>query len=130
MSGGYHAGMHGADAMDEDGALPSSVPTQAPDLNFDADITPEEMQMMASMGIPFGFDTTQVNTDSNQFQCPPQEDTHAELQQLWLPCTSPFCSDNKGIKAMRIHRDWLGGDLGHEGQGNADVRSDGCLISL
>ena len=60
MSGAYHAGINGADAMDEDGALPSSMPSQAPDLNFDADITPEEMQMMASMGIPFGFDTTQV----------------------------------------------------------------------
>ena len=28
-------------------------------VDFDADITPEEMQMMAAMGIPFGFDTTQ-----------------------------------------------------------------------
>ncbi len=28
-------------------------------MDFDADITPEEMQMMAGMGIPFGFDTTQ-----------------------------------------------------------------------
>ena len=46
--------------MDEDGALPSAAASQPQDLNFDADITPEEMQMMASMGIPFGFDTTQV----------------------------------------------------------------------
>lgn len=52
--------LRGADAMDEDGALPPAVPSQPQDLNFDADITPEEMQMMASMGIPFGFDTTQV----------------------------------------------------------------------
>ncbi len=28
-------------------------------VDFDADITPEEMQMMQSFGIPFGFDTTQ-----------------------------------------------------------------------
>ncbi len=54
------AEMNGGDAMDEDGALPSAAPTQPPELNFDADITPEEMQMMATMGIPFGFDTTQV----------------------------------------------------------------------
>lgn len=29
------------------------------DVALDADITPEEMQMMQAMGIPFGFDTTQ-----------------------------------------------------------------------
>ena len=29
-------------------------------LSLDADISPEEMQMMQAMGIPFGFDTTQV----------------------------------------------------------------------
>lgn len=28
-------------------------------VDFDADITAEEMQMMSMMGIPFGFDTTQ-----------------------------------------------------------------------
>ena len=55
-----HADMNGADAMDEDGALPPAAATQPAELNFDADITPEEMQMMAGMGIPFGFDTTQV----------------------------------------------------------------------
>ncbi|KAK9839979.1 hypothetical protein WJX74_001425 [Apatococcus lobatus] len=55
----YDEGRNGGDAMDEDGALPVPVPSQVPDLNFDADITPEEMQMMAGMGIPFGFDTTQ-----------------------------------------------------------------------
>lgn len=27
-------------------------------IDFTADITPEEMQMMQAMGIPFGFDTT------------------------------------------------------------------------
>ena len=32
-------------------------------LNLDADISPEEMQMMKAMGIPFGFDTTQVGFD-------------------------------------------------------------------
>ena len=31
------------------------------DIDFDADITADEMQMMQSMGIPFGFDTTQVS---------------------------------------------------------------------
>lgn len=60
--------MHGADAMDEDGALPPAVPSQPQDLNFDADITPEEMQMMASMGIPFGFDTTQVQSTDHLHQ--------------------------------------------------------------
>ena len=55
-----YAGMNGADVMDEDGALPAAPPNQPAELNFDADITPEEMQMMAGMGIPFGFDTTQV----------------------------------------------------------------------
>ena len=54
------ADVNGVEAMDEDGALPSAAASQPQDLNFDADITPEEMQMMASMGIPFGFDTTQV----------------------------------------------------------------------
>ena len=29
-------------------------------LKLDADISPEEMQMMQAMGIPFGFNTTQV----------------------------------------------------------------------
>ena len=33
---------------------------QPVDIDFDADITPEEMQMMQSMGMPFVFDTTQV----------------------------------------------------------------------
>ena len=28
-------------------------------MDLDAGVTPEEMQMMAAMGIPFGFDTTQ-----------------------------------------------------------------------
>lgn len=32
---------------------------QPRDIDFDADISPEEMQMMQSMGIPFLFDTTQ-----------------------------------------------------------------------
>ena len=32
------------------------------DVNLGGDITPEEMQMMMSMGIPFGFDTTQAST--------------------------------------------------------------------
>ncbi len=30
-----------------------------PEVDLDAGVTPEEMQMMAAMGIPFGFDTTQ-----------------------------------------------------------------------
>ena len=29
-------------------------------IDFDADISPEEMSIMQSMGIPFLFDTTQV----------------------------------------------------------------------
>ncbi len=33
---------------------------EAAPLNLDADISPEEIAMMKSMGIPFGFDTTQV----------------------------------------------------------------------
>ena len=58
------ADMDGANPMDVDGALPPTAPDQPPELNFDADITPEEMQMMATMGIPFGFDTTQVLIDA------------------------------------------------------------------
>lgn len=33
-------------------------------LNLDADISPEEMQMMQSMGIPFGFNTTQASSET------------------------------------------------------------------
>jgi hypothetical protein len=32
---------------------------QAPAMNMDADLTPEEIQMMQAMGIPFAFSTTQ-----------------------------------------------------------------------
>ena len=45
------------DPMDPDG-LGSAHNADAPDLEFDAGVTPEEIAMMAAMGIPFGFDTT------------------------------------------------------------------------
>lgn len=38
------------------------IAEEAVPLSLDADISPEEMQMMQAMGIPFGFDTTQVIT--------------------------------------------------------------------
>ena len=40
---------------------PVIVEAPAP-LDLDADISAEEMQMMQAMGIPFGFNTTQVQT--------------------------------------------------------------------
>lgn len=38
-------------------AAVSFVPEK--DVQLDADLSPEEIQMMIAMGIPFGFDTTQ-----------------------------------------------------------------------
>ena len=35
-----------------------------PAIDLDADISPEEMQMMQAMGIPTGFDTTHVRLKS------------------------------------------------------------------
>ena len=45
--------------MDPDGlgSAPTAIP-EAPELEYDAGVTPEEIAMMAAMGIPFGFDTT------------------------------------------------------------------------
>ena len=42
---------------DEHASIIVAVPE--PEVDLDAGVTPEEMQMMAAMGIPFGFDTTQ-----------------------------------------------------------------------
>ena len=48
---------------DEKRAKPEPVIVEAPaPLDLDADISAEEMQMMQAMGIPFGFNTTQVRT--------------------------------------------------------------------
>ena len=38
-----------------------------PEVDFDADISPEEMAVMQAMGIPFLFDTTQVCEDVRSF---------------------------------------------------------------
>lgn len=47
------------DPMDPDGlGSDHMAEAEAPDLEFDAGVTPEEIAMMAAMGIPFGFDTT------------------------------------------------------------------------
>lgn len=47
------------DPMDPDGlGSAHNAEAEAPDLEFDAGVTPEEIAMMAAMGIPFGFDTT------------------------------------------------------------------------
>lgn len=37
---------------------------EAPEVDFDGGISAEEMQMMRAMGIPFGFNTTQVDSAS------------------------------------------------------------------
>ena len=45
--------------MDPDGlGSAHNAEAEGPDLEFDAGVTPEEIAMMAAMGIPFGFDTT------------------------------------------------------------------------
>ena len=47
------------DPMDPDGLGSGyNAEAEAAEVEFDAGVTPEEIAMMASMGIPFGFDTT------------------------------------------------------------------------
>lgn len=46
------------DPMDPDGLGTAYNAEPEAELEFDAGVTPEEIAMMASMGIPFGFDTT------------------------------------------------------------------------
>ena len=47
------------DPMDPDGlGLAHNAEPDAAEVEFDAGVTPEEIAMMAAMGIPFGFDTT------------------------------------------------------------------------
>jgi U4/U6.U5 tri-snRNP-associated protein 3 len=46
--------------------LPPDGEVADPPVTLDAELTPEEVQMMVAMGIPFGFDTTQgrhINDD-------------------------------------------------------------------
>ncbi len=43
----------------EEGEVPSEAVPAPKDVQLDADISAEEIQMMAMMGIPFGFGTTQ-----------------------------------------------------------------------
>ncbi|KAL0035153.1 hypothetical protein WJX79_003747 [Trebouxia sp. C0005] len=47
------------DPMDPDGlGLAHNAEPDAAEVEFDAGVTPEEIAMMAAMGIPFGFDST------------------------------------------------------------------------
>ncbi|KAL4524949.1 hypothetical protein Ndes2526B_g07131 [Nannochloris sp. 'desiccata'] len=41
------------------GTAAAVVPPPAENVELDAELTPEEIQMMMAMGIPFGFDSTQ-----------------------------------------------------------------------
>eukprot|EP00798_Chlamydomonas_sp_ICE-L_P025922 gene25922-11598_t len=41
--------------------------TRIKEVNLDADLTPEEIQMMQAMGIPFAFDTTQGKEVEDEF---------------------------------------------------------------
>jgi len=58
---------------------PEVMAVDGGDVNLGGDITSDEMQMMMSMGIPFGFDTTQASIhvgscllDSNCCRCAPK----------------------------------------------------------
>ena len=44
------------DSSEDGEAAPEEA---APEVDFAADLTPEEVMMVQAMGIPFGFDTTQ-----------------------------------------------------------------------
>jgi U4/U6.U5 tri-snRNP-associated protein 3 len=43
----------------EEGEVPSEAVAAPKDVQFDAELSAEEIQMMAMMGIPFGFESTQ-----------------------------------------------------------------------
>ena len=71
------------------------------DIDFDADITPEEMQMMQTMGIPFLFDTTQVSSafpaisSTHVYEC-------AVTRKLYVCCMLLF-SVPRGIESQGIN---------------------------
>jgi len=48
-----------ADVDVEEGEVPGEAVPAPKDVQFDAELSAEEIQMMAMMGIPFGFETTQ-----------------------------------------------------------------------
>ena len=68
---------------------PEVMAVDGDDVNLGGDITPEEMQMMMSMGIPFGFDTTQASFPDASFCCGYQ--LNDWCQYLLKPHALGFC---------------------------------------